>query len=88
MLQAYTFTGEASTMTLASKEARTKLNRFLAMDVETNLIDITQIFQSESQSVSVWEGVNDWSYSFTITVFMNVVAGDVEKISQMYRAAL
>lgn len=87
MLQVYPFTGEGTSATLASTEARNKLNHFLAMDVETNLIDVTNVLQSESQSVSVWDGMNDWSYSFTITLVMNVHPSDIEKIREMYLSA-
>lgn len=87
MLQVYPFTGEGTSATLASTEARNKLNHFLAMDVETNLIDVTNVLQSESQSVSVWEGMNDWSYSFTITLVCNVHPTDLDKIHKMYLAS-
>jgi hypothetical protein len=87
MLQIYTFVGEAQSTPSAASEARNKVNHFLAKDQEANLVEVTQVLQSESQCVSVWDGTNDWSYSFSITLVCNIHAGDVEKIYQMYLAS-
>lgn len=87
MIQIYIFNEEGSAMDACSSRAMKRVNHFLAQDVETNLIDVTSIHQSESQSVSVWEGTNDWSYSFTITLVMNVHPSDMEKIHLMYMSS-
>lgn len=84
MLRVYVFTDEGSSADGASGRVMEKVNKFLAQDVETNLIDVTNILQSESSCCSQYEGMTDWNYSFSITLVMNVHQSDVEKIHQMY----
>lgn len=87
MLRVFVFTDERASADGASSLVMEKVNRFLAQDVETGLIEVINVLQSESSCCSQYEGMTDWNYSFSITLVCNVHQSDVEKLHERYMAS-
>lgn len=80
MIQVYAFSDEGGSSKEASFGVSQKVNAF----IERADVEVTQVLQSESQSVSVWDGMNDWSYTSTITLVVKVPENRLERIQDLY----
>lgn len=83
MYQIYPFTAERNNSVAATADARNQFNTFLASDI-AQVLDITQILQSESQTCSTESGMIEWSYTITFTVVAQLSPKHREAVQEKY----
>ena len=81
--QIYVFTSESSVAEDASAFVMSKVNKFL--DNAESMMEVKNTMQSESSCVSVYDGMNDWNYSFSITLVCSLrPMADPAKLRELY----